>query len=179
MGIDIGLVDRFVGGDMAAFEAIYEITRPLVYRTAFQMTGNHQEVEDIIHDTYIKAFTKRHTYNHSASLPTWIHAIGVNQTLNMIKRKKRETDLVLQDMSCPYRPDLAVKTEESELVRRILNHITPDYRMCIVLKDIEAFSYEDIATLLGISIGTVRSRLNRGRRQFEAIVAAWKRKGLL
>lgn len=177
MPIEQAVVDDFLNGDVIAFEQIYERTRSLIFHTVFQMTGSQQQAEDILHDTYVRAFEHRHSFRQSSSISTWIHKIAVNHTLNFLQRYKKQHTFMLSHINETEDTTghVVIKKEESHLVRIILNKIKPDFRVCIILKDIEEKSYEEIAEILDISVGTVKSRLNRGRSQFNKIVNTMKK----
>lgn len=168
MQIDERIVNDFVAGDIDAFKTVYETTRQMMYGVIYKMTGNTHDAEDLLHDIYVKAYEKRALYKRSKSaLHTWIYTIAVNHTLNTLKKKQRwNSDSIIADDSLridDFTERLANQSDWN-LVQLILEKINPDYKTCIILKDVEEKSYEEIAGILDISIGTVRSRIHRGRK---------------
>ena len=160
----------FLAGKPAALKALYADTSAMLYRVIFRMTGSREDAEDILHDVYIRAYDKRKSYRPELSgLRTWLYRIAVNHTLNVLKRRKwlgghlgrifgaadeRARD-VLEDCA---------DAEENQTAQRLLAAVPENFRICLVLRELEDRSYEEIAGLLKLSAGTVKSRINRGRK---------------
>ena len=158
----------FLAGDETAFKTLYTETFAMLYRVVFRMVGLREEAEDILHDVYIRAYEKRHSYRPElSSLRTWLYRIAVNHTLNVLKRRKWSNNLRRllgwreeeQDTLDDY-----LVVEEGQNIQRLLQKVPENFRMCLVLRDIEEKPYEEIAGLLKLNTGTVKSRINRGRK---------------
>ncbi|MFC1771090.1 RNA polymerase sigma factor [Candidatus Margulisiibacteriota bacterium] len=163
------LIDAFVLGDLYAFERIYELTNKFVYNVIFRMVKNEFEAEDLTQDIYIKVYENRASYKKQSDIKTWIYRIAFNNTLNHIKKQNRIFSFITElGRGVIFNDDYQEENDENDikLVYEVLKRIKPEFRICIILKDIENKSYEEIALILEINIGTVRSRLNRGRQQF-------------
>lgn len=162
------IVQGFVAGDRQTFQALYALTSKHLYGLILRMTGNQQEAEDIAQDVYIRIFEKRHTFKgEKAGLYTWMYRIAVNHTLNRLRTKQCCHKDVLFEPQVEDSLAALIESEDVLLVQVILEKMNPDFKACLVLCELEHKPYEEIAALLKISIGTVRSRINRGRSQLK------------
>lgn len=175
------LIESFRRGDMAAFQAIYAETKDFVYNVIYRMVYDKEETKDLVQDVYIKVFESRNKYNElAAAFNTWLYRIAFNHALNFVKRKKMIAgkQIVLEKHNDKSEEQTDVFTDQEDVVvlQRLLLRVKPKQRICIVLCDIEKLSYEEAAGRLGINIGTVRSRLNRARKELNEL---YKREGRL
>jgi RNA polymerase sigma-70 factor (ECF subfamily) len=168
------LIEDFCRGDMEALQEIYAETKDFVYNVIYRMVYDKEETKDLMQDVYIKIFESRRNYNElSAAFTTWLYRIAFNHALNFVNRKKMITgkQLILESKS--EKSELVTETiadqEDVASLQRLLLKVRPKYRICVVLCDIERLSYEETARRLGINIGTVRSRLNRGRKELNEL----------
>ncbi|HID06351.1 MAG TPA: sigma-70 family RNA polymerase sigma factor [Armatimonadetes bacterium] len=167
------LLERCKRGDNDAWEQLISIYHTRVYSTAYRMLGNHDDAMDAAQDVFIRVFEKVNSFRGASSLGTWIYRITVNICLDYLKRRREvtfsslnpdehETTLLIPDPS-PSPEDVAERKEVQELVHRALEQLAPEHRAVIVLCDLEQLSYDEAAQVLGIPLGTLKSRLNRGR----------------
>lgn len=161
--------DAFVSGDLGAFEIVYRETFKTIYQLVYRMTGSRPEAEDITHDIYIRAYEKRALYKkEKAALSTWIYRIAVNYTLNALRDRKRwSSENIIENSETAE--VLMEHLEDAELVAELLKMLNPDFKACLIMRDVEERPYGEIAQILGISIGTVRSRISRGRGQLRKL----------
>lgn len=140
-----------------------------VYRLAFRLSGNRADAEDLTQETFVRVFRSLADYS-PGTFEGWLHRITTNLFLDMVRRRQRiRFDALPED--APERlataeagPERAY--EENNLdpeIQRALDALPPDFRAAVVLCDLEGLSYEEIAATLGIKVGTVRSRIHRGR----------------
>lgn len=170
-------VSAFIAGDTKAFKTVYETTKRSIYTVAYRMTGDHHEAEDIVHDVYVRAYDKRRLYNKDkAGLHTWLYQMAVNYTLNILKKNKRIENSRGIDSIKDTVQEHDDDQDDRALARAMLDKVSPDFRTCVVLRDLEDRPYEEIAQMLGISPGTVRSRINRGRKQLKELFHAHARR---
>jgi len=148
-----------------------------VYRLAYRLTGNKHDAEDLTHDVFVRVFRSLHSYQ-PGTFEGWLHRITTNVFLDKMRRKQRIRFDSLTDDAAARLPSREVGPEQSytdthfdDDVQRALDALTPDFRAAVVLCDIEGLSYEEIATMLGIKLGTVRSRIHRGRSQLRDSLA--------
>jgi len=148
-----------------------------VYRLAYRLTGNMHDAEDLTHDVFIRVFRSLDSYQ-PGTFEGWLHRITTNAFLDKMRRKQRIRFDALSDDAAARLPTLEVGPEQSytdthfdDDVQRALDALSADFRAVVVLCDIEGLSYEEIATTLGIKLGTVRSRIHRGRSQLREALA--------
>jgi RNA polymerase sigma-70 factor (ECF subfamily) len=148
-----------------------------VYRLAYRLTGNKHDAEDLTQDVFIRVFRSLSTYT-PGTFEGWLHRITTNLFLDHARRKQRiRFDALADDAAerLPGRePSPAQAYDDTHLdpeIAAALQALPPDFRAAVVLCDIEGLSYEEIAATLGIKLGTVRSRIHRGRSQLRTALA--------
>jgi len=154
---DAGLVARCRRGDRAAFDALLARHRAHVVNLAYQMLGAADEAQDAAQEAFVKAFTRLKQFRGEALFATWLRRIAVNECLNRLARRRP-----VADVSAP----LGVSpepVEEALAVRAAMQALSPPLRAALVLRELHGASYEDIARILRIPLGTVRSRLAAAR----------------
>jgi RNA polymerase sigma factor (sigma-70 family) len=145
-----------------------------VYRLAYRLTGNAHDAEDLTQDVFVRVFRSLSSYT-PGTFEGWLHRITTNLFLDMVRRRARIRFEALPD-DAPERlagrePSPAQAYDDTHWdddVQRALDALAPEFRAAVVLCDIEELSYEEIADVLGIKLGTVRSRIHRGRTQLRA-----------
>ncbi|PKW26175.1 RNA polymerase sigma factor SigE [Phycicoccus duodecadis] len=159
------------------WEEVVEQHSARVYRLAYRLTGNVHDAEDLTQDVFVRVFRSLHTYQ-PGTFEGWLHRITTNVFLDKMRRKQRIRFDALSDESAARLPSRdrspEVTYEETHLdddVQRALDALSPDFRAAVVLCDIEGLSYEEVAATLGIKLGTVRSRIHRGRSQLREALA--------
>jgi RNA polymerase sigma factor (sigma-70 family) len=148
-----------------------------VYRLAYRLTGNVHDAEDLTHDVFIRVFRSLHSYQ-PGTFEGWLHRITTNVFLDKMRRKQRIRFDALSDDAAARLPSRDAGPEQhftdthfDDDVQRALDALAPDFRAAVVLCDIEGLSYEEIAATLDIKLGTVRSRIHRGRAQLREALA--------
>jgi RNA polymerase sigma-70 factor (ECF subfamily) len=177
--IDVRLLIRQAqAGDKKAFEELVIIYQDKVYTLSYYLAGNHSDAQDLAQEVFLKAYSSLRSFRLEADLGTWLHRITVNTWSNM--RRGRNQVLSLDDplqtedgeMERPLADgdptsDPAVALEEKEvqvMVQHAIRSLPEEYRAVLVLREMEGYTYEEIAGIMGCSLGTVKSRLNRARR---------------
>jgi RNA polymerase sigma-70 factor (ECF subfamily) len=159
-------------GDRASRETIYLAAAGFVYNVALRIVGNPDDAQEVAQDTFIKLFEGLKDFKQESSLKTWAYRITVNTALNYRSKAANRFQCrmeQLEDIEAEILPkenpiEAAIDQQGKEkVVRELLNALTPDQRACIVLREMQGLSYEEIAQVLGININTVRSRLKRAR----------------
>jgi len=142
-----------------------------VYRLAYRLTGNAHDAEDLTQDVFVRVFRSLSTYT-PGTFEGWLHRITTNLFLDMVRRRARIRFEPLADDApdrlagdAPTPAEVYDDTHWDDDVQRALDALAPDFRAAVVLCDIEQLSYEEIADVLDIKLGTVRSRIHRGRSQ--------------
>ena len=148
-----------------------------VYRLAYRLTGNRYDAEDLTQEVFVRVFRSLNSYT-PGTFEGWLHRITTNLFLDQVRRKQRiRFDALPEDAGdrLAGHADLGPRAwEHNNLdhdVQRALDTLPPEFRAAVVLCDIEGLSYEEIAATLGIKLGTVRSRIHRGRAQLRQALA--------
>ena len=148
-----------------------------VYRLAYRLSGNQHDAEDLTQETFIRVFRSLSNYR-PGTFEGWLHRITTNLFLDMVRRRNKirmealpeEYDRVPGDTPDPEQ--IYADANLDPALQAALDSLTPDFRAAVVLCDIEGLSYEEIATTLGVKLGTVRSRIHRGRQTIRDHLAA-------
>ena len=164
---DLELIHRFLGGEEKAFEILMEKYHPRVARLAFQILANRAAAEDIAQEVFVRAYQGLARFRGEASVFSWLYRITVNLCLNFLHRQAAQT-LPDKDLDLhPPPPDASIQLEAKQrdvLVRRALDSLSPHYRIAVILNSVEGLTYQEISNLLRIPMGTVKSRINFGKR---------------
>jgi len=173
---DTSLVDEALGGNQASFQLLVERYQQRIFNLIRHYTRNPVEIEDLAQESFLKAYRRLATFQHQSSFYTWLYRISVNTILDSLKRRGRSPVQTVEDLeSVPAAPSAASPSPSATLEREEIARITHDvledlpeiFRTVLVLREYEEMAYQDIADQLGISIGTVESRLFRARARFK------------
>ena len=173
---DTCLVAETLAGNQASFQLLVERYQARIFALTRHYTRNAVEVEDLVQDTFLKAFTRLDTFQHQSSFYTWLYRIAVNTVLDSLKRRGRSPVHAVEDLEVVQSPgptkcvSPAAALEREEIARvthAVLAEMPEIFRTVLVLREFEDLAYQDIADVLGISIGTVESRLFRARARFK------------
>jgi RNA polymerase sigma factor (sigma-70 family) len=163
--------------ELPSWEEIVRTHSARVYRLAYRLTGNQHDAEDLTQEVFVRVFRSLSSYT-PGTFEGWLHRITTNLFLDGARRKQRIRFEGLADDMAQRLPGTELSPaqawDERHLdsdVQDALRALPPDYRAAVVLCDIEGFSYEEIAATLGVKLGTVRSRIHRGRAQLRAALA--------
>ncbi len=164
-----------------AFEILVRRYKDPLTNFVFRFVGDKDASSDIVQDTMIRFYLNKDSYKSFAKFSTWIYTIATNLAKNELKRRKRkklfsifgnddeEHKIDIEDPN--ILPDaFADSGIKNKLIQEALEKVKPVYREIVVLRDIQELSYEEIAEITGLSIGTVKSRINRGRAQLQKLL---------
>jgi RNA polymerase sigma-70 factor, ECF subfamily len=159
-----------------------------LYPAALRMTRNHSDAEDLVQETFAKAYAGFHQFQQGTNLRAWLHRILANTFINTYRKKRREP---VQDLGAEFSEDWQtgndpltppVRSAETEALERLadsdilraLRDLPEEFRVAIYLADVEGYPYKQIAEMMGTPIGTVMSRLHRGRAKLRIKLAAYE-----
>lgn len=165
---DEDLVRRFLSGDRAAFAALVERHERRVYNLALRMTGREEDARDATQDALLTVLKKLSSFRGEAAFTTWLHRVTVNACYDLLRKRQRAPLLERgeDDLPAIEPPPAADHAETSDLsidVRQALTQVPEDFRVVMILHDVQDLPQEEVAAILGIPVGTVKSRLHRGR----------------
>jgi RNA polymerase sigma-70 factor (ECF subfamily) len=166
-------LDRLRAGDAPAFEELVMTYQHRVFGVALRMLGNRAEAEDVAQEAFVRAHRALGGFRGDAKLSTWLYAITSRLCLNRLASGERRMarqgeDALLRLSDAGPRPDAALERRELETaLGRAIAELPEDRRIVVVLRDLEGLSYEEIAQVLELELGTVRSRLHRARAELK------------
>jgi RNA polymerase sigma-70 factor (ECF subfamily) len=176
---DRDLIERHRYGDETAFEEIYDRFGEMVYNLALRLSGEPEEAADLTQDAFLKIHRHLNGFRGRSTLRTWIYRVAINCCRSRYRRQRAwRTRFVLgQHAGLEQLPDRRRDPEEraiaqrtGELVENALGSLPRIYREAVYLRDIEGLTYEEIAQVLGLRLGTVRSRIARGRDRLRGLL---------
>ena len=172
---DIELVQAALGGDKEAFGQLVVRYQDRVFNTLVRVLGNREDAGDIVQDAFVQAYVKLDSFRGDARFYTWLYRIAMNLALSHRRRRKPtesldETKTNIGDEPAAQYPTAAeqlIARERAALLQQALLKLNVEHRQILALRELEACSYEEIAEILELPVGTVRSRLFRARLQLK------------
>ncbi|MDB4894064.1 MAG: polymerase ECF-type sigma factor [Firmicutes bacterium] len=177
--LDELLVERAKRGDVQAFEQLISQYEKKVFNTAYRLTGNYEDAADVAQEAFLRAYSSIPEFRGDSSFATWLFRIVHNACLDELRKRKRqratsldetvagedgEMDRQLAVADASDGPEQALeRVEVQRTVQESISALDEEYRLVVVMRDIQGYSYNEIADALGINLGTVKSRLNRAR----------------
>lgn len=177
---DAVFIERLRSGDEAAFETLIDRYSSDIYGVLYRLTEDAEEARDLMQDTFLKVIRGVRTFRGDSEFKTWLYRVAINESRNRFrwwKRRRRDltisldaqlgdTDIQLSSLmrdTGQSPEELALANEREYALQAALSELKPIYREAVILCDIEGMSYEETAEALGCGIGTVKSRISRGR----------------
>jgi len=176
---DAALVARLRAGDEDAFREFVDAYRDRIITVVARVAGVGADAEDLAQDTFIKAFGAIDRFQGNSALFTWLYRIAVNTARDHVESRRRRPTVPLEDERGPRHeppdradspPDTLLRQERRLAVRAALEQLPEPFRTTLILREMEGNSYEEVAGILGISIGTVESRIFRARCKLRALL---------
>jgi RNA polymerase sigma-70 factor (ECF subfamily) len=184
--VEQSLVSRCLGGDEAAWEELVRQHTRQVYGICFRFTNSGQEAQDLTQEVFMRVFRTIKTFRSTeGSFNTWLARVTRNLLIDHYRRSRQErvTDSIEEQLpmleeegaAAAVRPDFAVAGREaSEILQMTLQKLSPDLREAVILRDLQEMEYREIAQVLSIPEGTVKSRINRGRAELARLLRKQK-----
>ena len=178
---DHRLIAACLDGDPSAFGELVRRYQDRLFHTVYRLVENPEDAQDVVQETFLSAYQSLEGFKGDALLFTWLYRIAVNTAISL--RRKRKATVSIEagrngeaaaepaDLSEESRPGHALeRAEREQRVQRALGRLSPEHRAVLVLKDMEGRRYETMAELLGVPIGTIRSRLHRARLELRELL---------
>lgn len=171
---DEDLIESFQNGDLYAFDLIVKRYKNQLLNFVYRFLGNAEEAEDLVQETFLRVYRNRKAYQKVAKFSTWIYTIAGNLAKTELRKRKRrkffsisdlgynEKDYDISDEAFNPEKDVDGRMKE-EIIHREIADLSPKFREVILLRDVQQLSYEEISQIVNIPLGTVKSRVNRGR----------------
>ena len=175
---DEKLMKNFQQGDEFAYIELVNRYRDKLYNFVYHFLGDLEQAEDIVQDTMLKLYQKKHYYKEIAKFSTWIYTIAKNLSNSELRKRKRRKTFTLSELS-KDKPnyelmDKGIATEKKiesefnlEKINQAIQRLSKSFRTVIILRDIEKLSYSEISNIVGVPMGTIKSRINRARLQLQ------------
>lgn len=185
--IDALLVERLKSGNEEAYETLLARYQQPIYNLCYRLVNDPADAADVVQEVFLKVFRSIDHFRGQSTLKTWIYRIAVNEAYNQRRwfSRHRRQEVGLDDEDQTSRPwldsiadpardpyELALNDERQQLIESSLREINADFRTAVILRDLEDMKYEEIADVLQISLGTVKSRILRGRESLRRVLAA-------
>jgi RNA polymerase sigma-70 factor, ECF subfamily len=181
---DLSLINRFKAGDISAFEEILLRHQDKIYNLCRRMLGNSRDAEDATQDVFLKAYQNLNKFKPDSSLHTWLFRIAVNTCIDY-KRKpffeslfktSKEGEVFVADRPADSpSPDRLYESKEiNDAIQLALSRLSAKLKVVIVLREIEGLSYDEIADVLDVSTGTVKSRISRAREELKELLKKFR-----
>lgn len=174
IGEEAELIERSVAGDLDAYDRLVGLYQDRVYQVAYRVTGNHEDAWDAAQEAFLSALRALPRFRGASAFSTWLHRITVNAALDLIRRRPPQAVVALDAIAASAGEDPGDAATRSDMQRRInlaIAALPADQRVAVMLRDLQGLSYEEIAAVLRVPLGTVRSRLSRGREALRQLLA--------
>ncbi|MCR4316414.1 MAG: sigma-70 family RNA polymerase sigma factor [Planctomycetes bacterium] len=175
-------------GERSSFGKLVDIYQDRIFRLIYRMTSHAEDARDLTQDTFIKAYKGLASYKGDSKFSTWLYRIAVNTTISHLRKaisRMPARSLVvsdgesgpveLEDHSSETPLSIIERDETGRAIQTAIGSLAEDYRAAIVLRDVEGLSYDEIATLLNVPVGTVRSRIHRARLALKDKLDGWEK----
>jgi RNA polymerase sigma-70 factor (ECF subfamily) len=180
--LDLELAQRHGAGDVRAFDEVYARYAEMVYNLALRLAGDAEEAADLTQEVFLRVYRHLGSFSGRSALKTWIFRVALNHCRERLSRFRPLTQPIGDEVAGggfqavrvadPRRgpEDLAVAADLGRQVARGLARLPASFREAVVLRDLQGLSYQEIAAVLGVRVGTVRSRIARGREQLRNLL---------
>ncbi len=164
--IDFALMRAIQNGDMVAFNSLVDRYKDRLMNVIGRMLSSTEEAEDVVQETFVRVYQHRSSFNFQHCLSTWIYTIGLNLARNELRKRRKFKFLDITEMT-GGEPELSVEMKMPsrlpETIDAAVKKLPSRYREAFILRDVEEMPYEEVAKVLDVPLGTVKSRVNRAR----------------
>ncbi len=167
------LIGRVLAGDPSAERALYDAHVDRVFRLVYRMAGDLDRAQDYTQETFIRAFSRLAEFRSEAALSTWLGSIAISITLNGLRKVRRlnQRELVLDDLAPVGRVERLADPDLKTRLTQAIEGLPEGYRAVFVMHDVEGYTHEEIAGVLGVHPGTSKAQLSRARARLRVALA--------
>ena len=175
---DEELISRFQKGDERAYVELVNRYKDRLLNFVFQFLGDIEQAEDVVQDTMLRLYEKKHYYKEIAKFSTWIYTIARNLANTELRKKKRRKTTYLSQLSKEREFEIPAIQDDvdqsiqnefiNDMIQSAINNLPEHFKVVIILRDIQELSYEEISNIVEVPLGTIKSRINRARIQLQA-----------
>ena len=175
------LLRRAQSGDPEAFERLMEPLEQLVWRVCWHYTGSREAAEDCGQEAMIRIWRNMANYRGECALESWVYRIAANCCMDWLRKKKRDQSVSMEPLAeqgfdpaddAPGTEEQVIAKDERQRLREAIAHLPEDQQEALILTQLEKVPYEEAAQALGVSEGTVKSRVNRAKARLKEIISA-------
>lgn len=179
---DEQLIAEFQQEKVEAFNEIVLRYKDKLINFLFRYTGSREEAEDLAQDTFLKLYKSKHLYKEIAKFSTWFYTIAINIAKTNLRKKKNYSSISISDFDPDNEKDFDLKADvlspeetaqagiENQYIQQAINSLDEKFKEVIILRDIQDMDYEEIAEIMKLPLGTVKSRINRGREKLKELL---------
>lgn len=174
------LLRRACKGDVQAFEELMQSHESRIYAIALRMMGNREDAQDCAQEAMVRIYRAMGSFKGQSALATWIYRITMNTCLDELRRRKARKVTSLDSLvDNGWSPtdtgdtpeEHGLRVEKQNALNRAIQSLPDDMRAAIILRDVKGYSYDEIASILGANVGTIKSRISRGREKLREILS--------
>ena len=175
---DEELISRFQNGDERAYVELVNRYKDRLLNFVFQFLGDIEQAEDVVQDTMLRLYEKKHYYKEIAKFSTWIYTIARNLANTELRKRKRRKTTYLSQLSKERQFEIPAIQDDvdqslhnefiNDRIQSAINNLPKHFKIVIILRDIQELSYEEISNIVEVPLGTIKSRINRARIQLQA-----------
>ena len=173
---DLQLAKRAAEGDVSAFETLYERHHRKTYSLCLRMLGNQYDAEDLTQEVYVQLFRKIGSFRGESAFSTWLHRMTVNQVLMHFRKRSVKSEKTSEDGELPEQVvvgssnPLKMAVVDRIALAKAIGGLPPGYKKIFLLHDVHGFEHEEIARMLGLSVGTSKSQLHKARQKLRKLL---------
>ena len=174
------LIDQILQGDTDSFAQLVETYQDKVYSLCLRMVGDREDAQDLAQEAFVKAWRGLKFYKHEAAFSTWLYRLTSNVCIDFLRQKKRKSALSLTSQEeeeqidipdpSPQPEELVLQQQRKEAVADAMSQLEDEFRLVLTLRVVQERSYEEIAEIMDLKVGTVKSRLARAREKLRRIL---------
>ena len=164
--IDFTLMRAIQNGDMVSFNSMVDRYKDRLMNVIGRMLSSTEEAEDVVQETFVRVYQHRQSFNFQHCFSTWIYTIALNLARNELRKRKKFKFLEISEMQGnekEFAIEMKLPSKLPEVLKTAVDELPEKYKTAFILRDVQEFPYEEVATILAVPLGTVKSRVNRAR----------------